>query len=152
MQLVWMVKLRWFPLHYLLRYVCTRKATCSRSLIRGIPKTANGIQQCIWEWHFPAVQLVHVNLSQGHSWIFPGKHQFWLRIQTSSDSSSVTANVCTYNWQHWSSITLNVSKLTHSHALLHFSYWQSEGTLLATGSYDGFARIWTKDGENTLNH
>lgn len=24
---------------------------------------------------------------------------------------------------------------------------QSEGTLLATGSYDGFARIWTKDGE-----
>lgn len=25
--------------------------------------------------------------------------------------------------------------------------WQSEGTLLATGSYDGFARIWTKDGK-----
>uniref|UniRef100_A0A4W6F0R0 TBL1X/Y related 1 n=1 Tax=Lates calcarifer TaxID=8187 RepID=A0A4W6F0R0_LATCA len=24
--------------------------------------------------------------------------------------------------------------------------WNSEGTLLATGSYDGFARIWTKDG------
>lgn len=24
---------------------------------------------------------------------------------------------------------------------------QSEGTLLATGSYDGFARIWTKDGK-----
>ena len=23
---------------------------------------------------------------------------------------------------------------------------QSDGTLLATGSYDGFARIWTKDG------
>uniref|UniRef100_A0AAQ5XZ74 Transducin (beta)-like 1 X-linked receptor 1b n=1 Tax=Amphiprion ocellaris TaxID=80972 RepID=A0AAQ5XZ74_AMPOC len=28
--------------------------------------------------------------------------------------------------------------------------WNSEGTLLATGSYDGFARIWTKDGK-TLN-
>lgn len=27
------------------------------------------------------------------------------------------------------------------------SFSQSEGTLLATGSYDGFARIWTKDGE-----
>lgn len=27
------------------------------------------------------------------------------------------------------------------------SVLQSEGTLLATGSYDGFARIWTKDGE-----
>lgn len=26
------------------------------------------------------------------------------------------------------------------------SVFQSEGTLLATGSYDGFARIWTKDG------
>ena len=26
--------------------------------------------------------------------------------------------------------------------------FQSEGTLLATGSYDGFARIWTKDGES----
>lgn len=25
---------------------------------------------------------------------------------------------------------------------------QSEGTLLATGSYDGFARIWTKDGKS----
>eukprot|EP00064_Thunnus_orientalis_P004593 superscaffoldBa00000421_g4605 len=24
--------------------------------------------------------------------------------------------------------------------------WNSEGTLLATGSYDGYARIWTKDG------
>lgn len=24
---------------------------------------------------------------------------------------------------------------------------QSDGTLLATGSYDGFARIWTEDGE-----
>lgn len=30
------------------------------------------------------------------------------------------------------------------------SLWQSEGTLLATGSYDGFARIWTKDGEMAL--
>lgn len=27
------------------------------------------------------------------------------------------------------------------------SSFQSEGTLLATGSYDGFARIWTKDGK-----
>uniref|UniRef100_A0AAR2M4H6 LisH domain-containing protein n=1 Tax=Pygocentrus nattereri TaxID=42514 RepID=A0AAR2M4H6_PYGNA len=27
--------------------------------------------------------------------------------------------------------------------------WNSEGTLLATGSYDGFARIWTKDGINS---
>lgn len=33
-----------------------------------------------------------------------------------------------------------------SHTCL--SAGQSEGTLLATGSYDGFARIWTKDGEN----
>lgn len=24
---------------------------------------------------------------------------------------------------------------------------QSDGTLLATGSYDGFARIWTEDGK-----
>ncbi|KAK1317660.1 Protein SPA1-RELATED 3 [Acorus calamus] len=31
--------------------------------------------------------------------------------------------------------------------------WNVEGTLLATGSYDGQARIWTRDGElrNTLN-
>ncbi|XXG57012.1 hypothetical protein AAC387_Pa03g4282 [Persea americana] len=31
--------------------------------------------------------------------------------------------------------------------------WNGEGTLLATGSYDGQARIWTKDGElkSTLN-
>ena len=29
----------------------------------------------------------------------------------------------------------------------HVSLFQSEGTLLATGSYDGFARIWTKDGK-----
>ncbi|KAJ7538934.1 hypothetical protein O6H91_11G068900 [Diphasiastrum complanatum] len=31
--------------------------------------------------------------------------------------------------------------------------WNGEGTLLATGSYDGQARIWNKDGElkNTLN-
>lgn len=29
--------------------------------------------------------------------------------------------------------------------------WQSEGTLLATGSYDGFARIWTKDGEKAFS-
>uniref|UniRef100_A0A8C8DJ13 TBL1X/Y related 1 n=1 Tax=Oryzias sinensis TaxID=183150 RepID=A0A8C8DJ13_9TELE len=28
--------------------------------------------------------------------------------------------------------------------------WNSEGTLLATGSYDGFARIWTKDDNNHL--
>lgn len=28
--------------------------------------------------------------------------------------------------------------------------FQSEGTLLATGSYDGFARIWTKDGSTLL--
>lgn len=27
---------------------------------------------------------------------------------------------------------------------------QSDGTLLATGSYDGFARIWTEDGESCL--
>lgn len=27
-------------------------------------------------------------------------------------------------------------------------FFQSEGTLLATGSYDGFARIWTKDGKS----
>lgn len=27
------------------------------------------------------------------------------------------------------------------------SLLQSEGSLLATGSYDGFARIWTKDGD-----
>lgn len=33
---------------------------------------------------------------------------------------------------------------------LSLSTWQSEGTLLATGSYDGFARIWTKDGELPL--
>lgn len=33
---------------------------------------------------------------------------------------------------------------------LSLSLWQSEGTLLATGSYDGFARIWTKDGEMAL--
>lgn len=33
-----------------------------------------------------------------------------------------------------------------SHTLL-CACGQSEGTLLATGSYDGFARIWTKDGE-----
>lgn len=26
---------------------------------------------------------------------------------------------------------------------------QSDGTLLATGSYDGFARIWTKDGTSS---
>lgn len=25
---------------------------------------------------------------------------------------------------------------------------QSDGTLLATGSYDGFARIWTEDGKS----
>lgn len=24
--------------------------------------------------------------------------------------------------------------------------WNSEGTLLATGSYDGYARIWTTEG------
>lgn len=35
--------------------------------------------------------------------------------------------------------------LRFSHTSLCFG--QSEGTLLATGSYDGFARIWTKDGE-----
>lgn len=35
---------------------------------------------------------------------------------------------------------------------LSLSPRQSEGTLLATGSYDGFARIWTKDGERTLIH
>lgn len=28
-----------------------------------------------------------------------------------------------------------------------FSVPQSDGTLLATGSYDGFARIWTEDGK-----
>lgn len=27
---------------------------------------------------------------------------------------------------------------------------QSDGTLLATGSYDGFARIWTEDGKPSL--
>lgn len=25
--------------------------------------------------------------------------------------------------------------------------WNGDGSLLATGSYDGFARIWTKEGE-----
>ncbi|MEQ2215151.1 F-box-like/WD repeat-containing protein TBL1XR1-A, partial [Xenoophorus captivus] len=30
------------------------------------------------------------------------------------------------------------------------SVQQSEGTLLATGSYDGFARIWTKDGTSSI--
>lgn len=30
---------------------------------------------------------------------------------------------------------------------------QSDGTLLATGSYDGFARIWTEDGKsNNINY
>lgn len=28
---------------------------------------------------------------------------------------------------------------------------QSDGTLLATGSYDGFARIWTEDGKSNRN-
>lgn len=47
------------------------------------------------------------------------------------------------NWQRqtwvwvWQHLCLSVS----------LPLWQSEGTLLATGSYDGFARIWTKDGE-----
>ena len=28
--------------------------------------------------------------------------------------------------------------------------WNSSGTLLATGSYDGYARIWTTKGDNFL--
>lgn len=28
--------------------------------------------------------------------------------------------------------------------------WNPEGSLLATGSYDGLARIWTKDGVHRL--
>lgn len=40
--------------------------------------------------------------------------------------------------------------LIYMETSLSLSLWQSEGTLLATGSYDGFARIWTKDGEMAL--
>ena len=36
-------------------------------------------------------------------------------------------------------VTLNINRKV--------LWFQSEGTLLATGSYDGFARIWTKDGK-----
>lgn len=31
-------------------------------------------------------------------------------------------------------------------ANVHFKFLQCDGTLLATGSYDGYARIWTTDG------
>lgn len=47
--------------------------------------------------------------------------------------------------------SVNVSKSgSHLYGNISLSLWQSEGTLLATGSYDGFARIWTKDGEMAL--
>lgn len=46
-------------------------------------------------------------------------------------------------------LQLNIifGRLVSSDWMFCFSVFQSEGTLLATGSYDGFARIWTKDGE-----
>lgn len=41
-----------------------------------------------------------------------------------------------------------IDKTNYSNEYFSLSHVeQSEGTLLATGSYDGFARIWTKDGE-----
>lgn len=38
-------------------------------------------------------------------------------------------------------------KYPDTNVLCLFSVPQSDGTLLATGSYDGFARIWTEDGK-----
>lgn len=52
-------------------------------------------------------------------------------------SLAPTHSLCSKNWVYFKRLTFPPS------------VYQSEGTLLATGSYDGFARIWTKDGEQT---
>ena len=51
-------------------------------------------------------------------------------------------------------ISLKYTRLEfkHEYLLIVTADWNCHGNLLATGSYDGFARIWTTDGilEGTL--
>lgn len=67
-------------------------------------------------------------------------------VPSNKDVTSLDWNVSAPLWQ--TSPLLSVMSSLKHELCIHSMYLslQSDGTLLATGSYDGFARIWTKDG------
>uniref|UniRef100_A0A8C6MAE1 TBL1X/Y related 1 n=1 Tax=Nothobranchius furzeri TaxID=105023 RepID=A0A8C6MAE1_NOTFU len=75
-----------------------------------------------------------------------GAHALHSGEEAAGDTKPEQSNPLCGILQHLFNLSLNREKTSCCVPEPDKSHPSSEGTLLATGSYDGFARIWTKDG------